>query len=170
MKQIVCEACGGKDLVIQDGVLICQHCNTKYFLKKKKKKKLSNEETIDSAGSISETHTGSQLEKSFEINTEKNNFSWGFLTFLSIFLGWLGVDRFYVGDISSGLLKLMIFLFFFFSIWFLTVDRWLELKLLASIFFLAGWGADIIAVLNGENGDFARFRKKNEQEKKDNWL
>jgi DNA-directed RNA polymerase subunit RPC12/RpoP len=36
MKQIVCEACGSKDLVKQDGIFVCQHCNTKYLAEEEK--------------------------------------------------------------------------------------------------------------------------------------
>jgi len=37
MKQIVCEMCGGKDLVKQDGMFICQSCGTKYSVEEAKK-------------------------------------------------------------------------------------------------------------------------------------
>jgi len=30
MKQLVCEMCGGKDLVKQDSVFVCQNCQAKY--------------------------------------------------------------------------------------------------------------------------------------------
>jgi uncharacterized Zn finger protein (UPF0148 family) len=37
MKQIVCETCGGKDLVKQDGMFICQSCGSKYSVEEAKK-------------------------------------------------------------------------------------------------------------------------------------
>ena len=37
MKQLVCEMCGGHDLVKQDGVFVCQNCGTKYSVEEAKK-------------------------------------------------------------------------------------------------------------------------------------
>ena len=37
MKAIVCEMCGGNDLVKQEGVFVCQSCGTKYSVEEAKK-------------------------------------------------------------------------------------------------------------------------------------
>lgn len=37
MKALVCELCGSNDFLKQDGVFVCQHCNTKYTLEEAKK-------------------------------------------------------------------------------------------------------------------------------------
>jgi len=37
MKQLVCEMCGGNDLIKQDGVFVCQNCKTKYSVEEAKK-------------------------------------------------------------------------------------------------------------------------------------
>jgi len=37
MKQLVCEMCGGKDLIKQDSVFVCQNCQTKYSVEEAKK-------------------------------------------------------------------------------------------------------------------------------------
>jgi len=37
MKQIVCEMCGCKELIKQDGVFVCQNCQTKYSVEEAKK-------------------------------------------------------------------------------------------------------------------------------------
>ena len=37
MKQIVCEMCGSKELIKQDGVFVCQSCSSKYSVEKAKK-------------------------------------------------------------------------------------------------------------------------------------
>lgn len=37
MKAIVCELCGGNELIKQDGFYVCQHCRTKYTIEEAKK-------------------------------------------------------------------------------------------------------------------------------------
>lgn len=37
MKAMVCELCGGNQFVKQDGMFVCQHCNTKYTVEEAKK-------------------------------------------------------------------------------------------------------------------------------------
>lgn len=37
MRQLICEMCGGKDLIKQDGVFVCQSCGTKYSVEEAKK-------------------------------------------------------------------------------------------------------------------------------------
>ena len=37
MKQVVCELCGGTDLIKQDGVFVCQSCGTKYSVEEARK-------------------------------------------------------------------------------------------------------------------------------------
>ena len=37
MKQIVCEMCGGKDLIKQDGVFVCQDSHSKKLVNKRLK-------------------------------------------------------------------------------------------------------------------------------------
>ena len=51
MKQLICEMCGGSDLIKQDGVFVCQHCGTKYSVEEAKKMML--EGTVQVEGNIS---------------------------------------------------------------------------------------------------------------------
>jgi len=48
MKQIVCEMCGGKDLIKQDGMFICQSCGSKYSVEEAKKMMV----TIDTSAKL----------------------------------------------------------------------------------------------------------------------
>ena len=48
MKQLVCEMCGSKDLVKQDGMFVCQACGTKYSVEEAKKMMI--EGTVDVQG------------------------------------------------------------------------------------------------------------------------
>jgi TM2 domain-containing membrane protein YozV len=111
MKQIICESCGSKDLVKEGKILVCQHCDTKYYIGKKKKNS-NYEATSDNAAPIlkvenSELPANSDLEKSFEIKPEKNSANWTILFVFSLFLGVFGIDRFYVGKKNSGIIKLL---------------------------------------------------------------
>lgn len=49
MKQMVCEMCGGTDLIKQDGVFVCQTCGTKYSIEEAKKMMI--EGNVDVSGS-----------------------------------------------------------------------------------------------------------------------
>lgn len=51
MKKLVCEMCGGADLVKQDGVFVCQNCGTKYSVEEAKK--MMMEGTISIEGTVS---------------------------------------------------------------------------------------------------------------------
>jgi len=48
MKQIVCEMCGGKDLIKQDSVFVCQNCGSKYSVEEAKKMMV----TIDTSAKL----------------------------------------------------------------------------------------------------------------------
>ena len=37
MKALVCELCGGNDIIKQDGYFVCQNCGTKYSPEEAKK-------------------------------------------------------------------------------------------------------------------------------------
>lgn len=51
MKKLVCEMCGGADLVKQDGVFVCQNCGTKYSVEEAKK--MMMEGTVSIEGTVS---------------------------------------------------------------------------------------------------------------------
>lgn len=47
MKKLVCEMCGGADLVKQDGVFLCQNCGTKYSVEEAKKMMMEGPVSIE---------------------------------------------------------------------------------------------------------------------------
>ena len=49
MKAIVCEMCGGQELLKKDGVYVCQHCGTQYTVEEARK--LIVEGKVDVSGS-----------------------------------------------------------------------------------------------------------------------
>lgn len=50
MKALVCEMCGSNDIIKQDGLYVCQHCNTKYSVEDAKK--MMVEGTINITGTV----------------------------------------------------------------------------------------------------------------------
>jgi len=55
MKQLVCEMCGGTDLLKQDGVFICQSCQTKYSVEEARRMMI--EGTVEVKGKVSVDNT-----------------------------------------------------------------------------------------------------------------
>lgn len=55
MKRLVCEMCGGSDLVKQDGVFICQNCGTKYSLEEAKKMMVEGAVTVEGTVAVEGT-------------------------------------------------------------------------------------------------------------------
>jgi uncharacterized Zn finger protein (UPF0148 family) len=52
MKQIVCEMCGGKELLKQDGVFVCQSCGTKYSAEEAKKMMVEVDTSVKLANAL----------------------------------------------------------------------------------------------------------------------
>lgn len=52
MKQLVCEMCGGTDLIKKDGLFICQSCNAKYSVEEAKKMMVEGTVRIDNSHMI----------------------------------------------------------------------------------------------------------------------
>lgn len=50
MKQLICEMCGSTNLIKQDGVFVCQSCETKYSIEEAKK--MMVEGTVEVAGTV----------------------------------------------------------------------------------------------------------------------
>ena len=50
MNQLICEMCGGSDLIKQDGVFVCQYCGAKYSVEEAKK--IINAEKIKIDGTV----------------------------------------------------------------------------------------------------------------------
>ena len=55
MKRLVCEMCGGTDLVKQDGVFVCQNCGTKYSVEEAKKMMIEGTVKIDGTVKVEKT-------------------------------------------------------------------------------------------------------------------
>lgn len=55
MKRLVCEMCGGSDLVKQDGVFICQNCGTKYSVEEAKKMMVEGAVTVEGTVAVEGT-------------------------------------------------------------------------------------------------------------------
>jgi len=96
MKQIVCEMCGGKDLVKQNSVFVCQNCQAKYSVEEAKKMLIETDAPAN-LKSFSQT----EYSKSYQPKSKL------IALLLCLFAGGLGAHRFYVGKIGTGILMLL---------------------------------------------------------------
>ena len=65
MKALVCEMCGGSNLVKQEGVFICQNCKTKYSVEEARRMMI--EGTVDVTGSTVKIDNSAKLEKLYKV-------------------------------------------------------------------------------------------------------
>ncbi len=65
MKQLVCEMCGGTDLIKQDGVFVCQTCGTKYSIEEAKKMMI--EGNVDVSGSTVKVDNSGSIENYYKM-------------------------------------------------------------------------------------------------------
>ena len=73
MKQMVCEICGGKDLIKQDGVFVCQACGTKYSIEEARK--IMIEGNVDVSGSTVKVDKTGNIEN--YLNMARNAYNAG---------------------------------------------------------------------------------------------
>lgn len=64
MKALTCEMCGSTNLIKEDGVFVCQSCNTKYSVEEAKKMMIDG--TVEVAGTV-KIDTSSELTNLYEI-------------------------------------------------------------------------------------------------------
>lgn len=64
MKALTCEMCGNTNLIKEDGVFVCQSCNTKYSVEEAKKMMIDG--TVEVAGTV-KIDTSSELSNLYEI-------------------------------------------------------------------------------------------------------
>lgn len=67
MKAMVCELCGSNQFVKQDGMFICQHCNTKYSPEDAKKLMVEVKGKVDVSGSTVKVDSTDSLENSRQL-------------------------------------------------------------------------------------------------------
>ena len=65
MKQMVCEMCGGTNLIKQDGVFVCQNCGTKYSIEEAKKMMI--EGNVDVSGSTVKVDNTGSIENYYKM-------------------------------------------------------------------------------------------------------
>ena len=67
MKKMVCEMCGGTDLIKTDGVFVCQSCGCKYTPEEAKSMMVEVAGTVDVSGSTVKVDTNERLANLYEI-------------------------------------------------------------------------------------------------------
>ena len=68
MKAMICELCGGNDIIKQDGVYVCQHCGTKYSVEEAKKLLIEGTVKIDVSDELKKLYEIARRAKSNKDN------------------------------------------------------------------------------------------------------
>ncbi len=93
MAQMKCQKCGSPDFEIKNGVYVCKYCGAEYLIP------ADDAEGIGApVGQPAAGQTGGAV---------KSPKSWLALLLLEIFLGVLGIHRFYAGKIGTGIIWLL---------------------------------------------------------------
>lgn len=71
MKAIVCELCGGNELIKQDDYFVCQFCGTKYTVEQARKMMI--EGTVDVTGSTVKVDNTAELKNLYELARRAKN-------------------------------------------------------------------------------------------------
>lgn len=64
MKELICEMCGSNNVIKQDGLFVCQSCNTKYSIEEAKK--IMFGETVEVTGTVKIDHS-SELDNLYKL-------------------------------------------------------------------------------------------------------
>jgi hypothetical protein len=122
MKQIVCEMCGGKELIKQDGVFVCQGCQAKYSVEEARKIMIETDspantpilqQSVDLQSENCEIKQKTAVKETplfadlYQPKTEYSDKNMLVALILIIFLGPLGAHQFYVGKNGTGILMLL---------------------------------------------------------------
>lgn len=121
MKSLICDRCGSVDIGYEHPFYVCQHCGTRFALDGDEYRTAHPEE-----GRTVYVHVP-QPQPSVPAYSPKNKLA---ALLLAIFGGYLGIHRFYVGKVGTGLL------------WFFTGGM-----------FCIGWLVDIILIAVGSFTD-----------------
>lgn len=95
MKSLICDRCGSVDIRYEQPLYVCQHCGTRFVLDGDEYRTVhpQQERTVY-------VHVP-QSQPTTPAYSPKNKLV---ALMLAIFLGYLGIHRFYVGKVGTGLL------------------------------------------------------------------
>jgi hypothetical protein len=67
MKKMVCEMCGGNDLLKEEGVFVCQSCGTKYSVEDAKRMMVEIDGLVDVSGSTVKVDNSAKMENLYKL-------------------------------------------------------------------------------------------------------
>ncbi len=124
MAEFKCEKCGATEFNIENGMLVCSYCGAKYPMNQGAAQEESTPEqkstediNVNVNVDTSSNDTGSSVASSSDTSMYqatrpayvivKSPKSWLGTLLLCIFLGPLGIHRFYVGKVGTGIIWLL---------------------------------------------------------------